>query len=127
MPRRHVERVDERLEDAESQDLPDLDHPGEGQRREHPRLDHREDLSYQQDAVAIPAIDENPRQRGKDKRGDLASETQDPEEQRCSRSAGAANPGVEDVTRRRVGLVDDREQPVRVVAVVAAPHLTVVG
>ncbi len=46
--------------------------PAERERREQRRLDHRQDLRDEQDAVAIPAVDEHAGERREEERGDLA-------------------------------------------------------
>ncbi len=84
LARGHVEGVDKPLKDAEGEDVPDIDHPGEGKGRERARLDHCQYLGDQEDAVAIPAVDEHTCERGEDESRDLPREAEDPKEQRGS-------------------------------------------
>ena len=75
------EGADDALRQLQQQDLPDGDDAGERQHREHRRLDERQHLGPQQDALPAPAIHEDAGDRPEKQHGDLRAEAHQPEQE----------------------------------------------
>ena len=82
LPAGHVERVDDALEDADDDQPANRNGAGKGQPGKHERDDHRRGLRADQQPVAVPAVDEDSRERGEEERRELRGEADDPQQQR---------------------------------------------
>src|SRR5581483_8085808 len=103
LPRRHVERVDDALHDVERDDVADGDVTGQRQRCERERLQHRDGLRHDEQAMAVEAIDDDAGERSEEERRELAGEADDAEEERRSRQPidqparrGRRDPGADE-------------------------------
>ena len=81
LPGGHVERVDDPLHDAQGDDPLEGDPAGQHQRGEGERLQHRDRLGDDQQAMAIPAVHDDAGERTENERRKLAREADDAKEE----------------------------------------------
>ncbi len=74
-----VERVDHSLKEAQRENLANGDASAEREIRERERLEHRQELSAEQDPMAAEPIDEGAADGGEEKRRDLIDEPEHPQ------------------------------------------------
>ena len=82
LPRRHVEGVDDAEERGQDDDVPLVDAPGQRERRQDERQDHRARLRDDDDAAAVDAVGHVAAERRDEEDRDLPGEADRAEEER---------------------------------------------